>query len=104
MKVVFDCFGKVFSVTSVVNLSRNEFNHRGHRELELQQALHILRRPSQHRAGAALDDWPLDQIRMLDHQRDYFVIAEVFLTQTKFTIDSLVRPQKFAWFDAQLLN
>src|SRR6266571_4511027 len=69
-----------------------------------QQSSDIFRRPSQHRADAALDDWPLDQIGMLDHQRNYLIIAKVFLTQTKFAIDSLARAQKLARLDAQLLD
>src|SRR5713101_4704426 len=69
---------------------------------KLQQRFHIFRWPAQHRTGAALDDWPLDQLRMLDHQRDDLIITEVFPAQAKFAINSFAGSQKLARLEAQL--
>jgi hypothetical protein len=52
----------------------------------LQKYLHILGWPSQHRAIATLNDRPLNQIRMLNHQRDNFIVAEFLLTETEFPV------------------
>jgi len=41
---------------------------------------------------------------MLYHERDYFFVAEFFLTQTKLAIDSFTRAQKLARLDAHLLD
>ena len=69
-----------------------------------QQYFYVLSRPSQNGAIASLDDGPLNQIRMLDHQGDDFVIAEVFLAQTQLSIDRFAGAEQVARLDAHLLD
>ena len=70
--------------------------------LSAQQGLHILGRSTQHRASAALDDGPLNQVRMLDQQRNDLIVAEVLLPQTELAIDRLAGAEEFARLDAHL--
>src|SRR3989442_7144110 len=102
MKVVFDCFGtfRIFSANlcgplclcgescrEIIYHRDTEAAQRDTEFISAQQRLYILSRSSQSRAIAALDDWPLDQIRMFDHQRNDLVVTEIFLAQTKLAID-----------------
>ena len=68
----------------------------------LQQLFHILGRSPQHGAVAALDDWPLNQIRMLDHQRNNFIGREFTATQIEFFIYRLAGAQELTGLDLHL--
>lgn len=70
----------------------------------LQQITNVLRRAPQHRAIAALDNWPLQEIRVLDHQRNDLVIAQLFLSQAELAIYRFARAQQLARLDFHLLN
>src|SRR5437588_12872396 len=41
---------------------------------------------------------------MFDHQRDDFIVAQIFLAQFEFAIDRFAGAQQLAWRDAHLLN
>ena len=69
-----------------------------------QQRFHILNRPPQHCAIIPLDNWSLNQVGMLDHQRDDFVVAEIFLSNLQFAIDRFAAAQKLARVDTHLLD
>ena len=70
----------------------------------LQQLPHILHWPAQDSAITALDNGPLNQIRMFDHQRDKLGVVEVALGQPEFAIDRLARSQELARRDLHLSN
>jgi len=71
---------------------------------KLQQSLYDFRWSAQHCAISALDDRPLNQIRMLCHQRDDFVICELAFAQAKFAIDGFTLPEKFTRLDSHFLD
>src|SRR5215813_3036699 len=62
----------------------------------LQKGFNILSRPAHHGPISAFDDRPLDEVRMFHHQRDEFIVAEIFLAQTKLTRDGLTRSQNLS--------
>jgi hypothetical protein len=47
-------------------------------------------------ARAALDDGALNEVRVLEHQGDDFVVGEFALAQTQLAVDGLARPQEVA--------
>jgi hypothetical protein len=69
---------------------------------ELEQRLHVFDWPAQHRAFATLHNRALNQVRMLDHQRNDFIVREFAATQTKFFIYRLAGAQELARLDLHL--
>src|SRR5262249_4581962 len=70
----------------------------GKRKLFLfsEQLLNVFSRTPKHRSTPALYNRSLDQIRMLDHHRDQFAVAEFVLRQSELFVDRLTLPQKIA--------
>lgn len=56
----------------------------------------ILHGASQHGTLSSLDDGALDEVRVLDHERDQFVICERAARQLKLAINGLARAQQGA--------
>jgi hypothetical protein len=75
-----------------------------HTKDALKQRLHILDRATEHCTIPALDNRPLNQVRMLDHQSDEFIIAQFAFTRVEFAIDRFARAQKLAGLKAHLLE
>src|ERR1044071_1361954 len=68
----------------------------------LQDVAEAFRGTRQDGARALLDDRPLDQVRMLDHQIDDLGVGQLARTEPQRLVDALVRAQQLARGDAHL--
>lgn len=69
-----------------------------------QQGLYILYGPAEYCAIAALNNRPLNQVRMLDHQRDDLIVAQFAFAKVEFAINRFARAQKLARLQFHLLE
>ena len=70
--------------------------------LFLQQLFDSLGRAAEHGARPALDDGALDEVGVLDHQADDFVVGEFALAEFQLLVAGLARAQKLARLGAHL--
>jgi hypothetical protein len=67
-----------------------------HPSLITYQGFDIFNRATERGPVSAFDYWALNQIRVLEHQRDKLIIGELSFPQAQLFVDGFARPQDIA--------